>query len=195
MLWAYVKSFKVYLAMSTLFFVVLAKTASVSSVIWLARWSSSNVTSDQVRDMYLRVYGGLGSLEAVSTLVSYFCLAVGSKIASRYLHQTLLENVLHSPMSFFETTPETRIVDRFRRDIRTIDDDFPFTLVQFLRMFCDVLGTIVAISFAVPISLFLILLIDFFYFLFQVKSEINELTLLTEPFSIVTKLQRLTATQ
>ena len=195
MLWAYVKSFKVYLALSTLFFVVLAEAASVSSVIWLARWSSSNVTSDQVRDFYLRIYGGLSFLQAASTLVSCFCLAVGSKTASHYLHQTLLENVLHSPMSFFETTPNNRIVDYFDKDIRAIDHEVSFTLVHFLRMFCAVLGSIVAISFAAPISLFLILFIDFSYFFFQVKSEMNELTLLTEPFSIVTKLQRLTATQ
>lgn len=170
MFWAYAKSVKVYLAFSILFSVVLAEASSVSSGIWLARWSSSNVTSDKERDLYLGVYGGLGFLQAASTLISSLCLAVGSKIASRNLHHTLLENVLHSPMSFFETTPLGRIVNRFSKDISTIDDKVPMTLIMFLRTFCGVLGTIAAISFATPIFLVVILPLGFVYFFIQVKS-------------------------
>ncbi|KAL9964378.1 hypothetical protein ACROYT_G028009 [Oculina patagonica] len=165
--WAYAKSVKVSLAVGIVLFIVVAEIASVASGIWLARWSSANVTSDDERDMYLGVYGGLGFLQALSVLISSLCLAVGSKIASRYLHQSILVNVMHSPMSFFETTPLGRIVNRFSKDISTIDDKVPMSLSSFLRTFCGVLGTIVAISFATPIFLAVILPLGLFYLFIQ----------------------------
>lgn len=118
--------------------------------------------------MYLGVYGALGFAQALSTLISSLCLAVGSKIASRNLHQSVLVNVMHSPMSFFETTPLGRIVNRFSKDISTIDDKVPMSLVTFLRTFFSVLGTIVAISFATPIFLVVIVPLGFFYIFIQV---------------------------
>lgn len=166
--WAYAKSVKVYLALGIITSIVLAQIASVASGIWLARWSSANVTSDGERDMYLGVYGALGFAQALSTLISSLCLAVGSKIASRNLHQSVLVNVMHSPMSFFETTPLGRIVNRFSKDISTIDDKVPMSLVTFLRTFFSVLGTIVAISFATPIFLVVIVPLGFFYIFIQV---------------------------
>ena len=169
--WAYAKSVKVYLAIGIVLFIVLAEIASVASGIWLAQWSSANVTTDDQRDMYLGVYGGLGFLQALCVLISSICLALGSKIASRYLHQSILVNVMHSPMSFFETTPLGRIVNRFSKDISTIDDKVPLSLSSFLRTFCTVLGTIVAISFATPIFLVVIVPLGLFYLFIQVIKE------------------------
>ena len=169
--WAYAKSVKVYLAIGIVLFIVLAEIASVASGIWLAQWSSANVTTDDQRDMYLGVYGGLGFLQALCVLISSICLALGSKIASRYLHQSILVNVMHSPMSFFETTPLGRIVNRFSKDISTIDDKVPMSLSTFLRTFCTVLGTIIAISFATPIFLVVIVPLGLFYLFIQVIKE------------------------
>ncbi|XP_068732556.1 multidrug resistance-associated protein 1-like [Montipora capricornis] len=165
--WAYAKSVKVYLAVAMLLFIVLAEIASVFSGIWLARWSSSNVTSSDERDMYLGGYAGLGVTQAVCVLISSLCLALGSKIASRYLHQSILVNVMHLPMSFFESTPLGRIVNRFSKDISTIDDKVPMSLVSFFRTFCTVLGTVIAISFATPIFLVVIVPLGALYFFIQ----------------------------
>lgn len=166
--WAYAKSVKVYLAVGIVLFIVLAEIASVASGIWLASWSSANVTSDAERDMYLGVYGGLGVTQATCVLISSLCLAVGSKIASRYLHENLFEHVMHSPMSFFETTPLGRIVNRFSKDISTIDDQVPVTLATFIRTLSTVIGTIIAISFATPIFLVVIVPLGIVYVLIQV---------------------------
>ena len=39
----------------------------------------------------------------------------GSMQASRIMHQQLLSNILRVPMSFFDTTPIGRIVNRFAK--------------------------------------------------------------------------------
>lgn len=41
--------------------------------------------------------------------------AQGAMRASRVMHQQLLSNILHVPMSFFDTTPTGRIVNRFAK--------------------------------------------------------------------------------
>ncbi|KAK2566616.1 Multidrug resistance-associated protein 1 [Acropora cervicornis] len=167
--WAYAKSVKVYLAVALVLFIVLAEIASVFSGIWLASWSASNVTSSAERDRYLGGYAGLGVTQAFCVLMSSLCLALGSKIASRHLHKSILVNVMHLPMSFFESTPLGRIVNRFSKDISTIDDKVPMSLASFLRTFCTVVGTIIAISFATPMFLVVIIPLGALYFFIQLK--------------------------
>ncbi len=45
--------------------------------------------------------------------------------ASKHLHHSMLMNILRSPMSFFDTTPIGRILNRFSRDVETVDNVLP----------------------------------------------------------------------
>jgi ABC-type multidrug transport system fused ATPase/permease subunit len=49
------------------------------------------------------------------------------------MHNGMLATVLHSPMSFFDTTPLGRIVNRFSKDTYTIDETIPATTRMFLN--------------------------------------------------------------
>ena len=118
--------------------------------------------------MFLGVYGGLGVSQAFFVLFASIALALGSKIASRQLHQRMLVNIMHSPMSFFETTPQGRIMNRFSKDISGIDDMVPRTLITFIRTFFGVTGAIFTISFATPIFLAVIVPLGALYIFIQV---------------------------
>ena len=76
---------------------------------------------------------------------------------------------MHSPMSFFETTPQGRIMNRFSKDISGIDDVVPQTLMAFLRTFFSVIGAMFTISYATPIFLVVILPLLALYVLVQVR--------------------------
>ena len=76
----------------------------------------------------------LESVRVVSTVTGIMLLAgsvaYGALQASRRLHEALLSNVLKCPMSFFDTTPLGRIINRFSKDVDTMDAE--------LRMFIQV---------------------------------------------------------
>ena len=102
-------------------------------------------------------------------LCASFSLALGAIMASRLIHKRLLVNILRLPMSFFDTTPSGRILNRFSKDIYTIDEIVPRSIFMFLTTFFSVLSTIFVISYATPIFTSVIVPLVIFYMLVQVR--------------------------
>jgi len=94
-------------------------------------------------------------------------LAWCSVKASKALHDNLLESTLRCPMSFFETTPMGRIVNRFSKDIHTIDEMIPNSFKSFISTFMTMIGTIFVISYSTPVFLAVLLPIALTYFFTQ----------------------------
>ena len=106
-------------------------------------------------------------------LFASFALALGGIFASRLIHNRLLVNILRLPMSFFDTTPSGRILNRFSKDIYTIDETIPRSIRSFIMTFFSVLSTIFVISFATPLFMAVILPLIVFYLLIQVRQISN----------------------
>ena len=166
----YAKSLGVLAVVFLLLFLVTQEGMKVGSRIWLAKWSSDNVTDTAQRDMYLGIYGGLGLSQAVFYFIAFFIMALSAMAASRNLHKHMLINIMHSGMEFFETTPLGRIVNRFSKDMLVIDDVIPMSLMEFLETLFNVVGTFSAISFATPIFLSVIAPLGLLYAFVQVSS-------------------------
>lgn len=73
--------------------------------------------------------------------------------ATGYLHDRGLECLFRSPMSFFDTTPVGRIMNRFSSDIDILDDRFPRTFRAFTLLGSLLAGTVIAIVVVTPLSL------------------------------------------
>ncbi|KAG8311148.1 hypothetical protein J6590_048739 [Homalodisca vitripennis] len=72
---------------------------------------------------------------AITRLVSAVTLYLGCLLASSWMHNYMLNNILHSPGSFFDTTPVGRILNRFSKDVDTLDNTLPqniFSLITCL---------------------------------------------------------------
>lgn len=150
---------------------LFAECWSVAARMWLAHWSSrsteANSTSQQPHE--LGIYGGLGLSQAVFVLLACFMQAFGSVMASRSLHNGLLTNILHSPMTFFESNPLGRIINRFSKDMEMVDDLVPRTLITFLRSILELSAVLFIISYVTPLFLSVILPLGILYTFIQVR--------------------------
>jgi ABC-type multidrug transport system fused ATPase/permease subunit len=100
-------------------------------------------------------------------------LAVAGLLASKTLHIKLLRNILRCPMSFFDTTPLGRVLNRFSLDIYIIDKEIPTTLQSFLYRVLSTVGVILVISVATPIFIAVIIPLVVFYCMIQVRRQIK----------------------
>lgn len=55
----------------------------IGSGIWLAYWSSANITTNKERDFYIGIYGGIGIGQGVATCLVFGTVTIGSMLASR----------------------------------------------------------------------------------------------------------------
>ncbi|XP_057699514.1 ATP-binding cassette sub-family C member 10 isoform X2 [Corythoichthys intestinalis] len=105
--------------------------------------------SSEVR-FYLAVYGGLAGANTVFTALRAFLFAYGAICAATAIHDRLLNRVIKATVSFFDTTPLGRILNRFSSDVYSVDDSLPFILNILLANVFSLLGTLAVMSLALP---------------------------------------------
>jgi len=159
---------------------------TVSSVV-LAAWSDSNVPKPEAAadalantnatvtatpinaytGRYLGLYGGLGLGQAVAVIVAAIFLYLSTIRGAVKMHDTMLSNVLRSPMSFFDTTPQGRILNRFGKDVDVLDAQMPMVLRGWITCLLGVVATFGVISYTTPVFLAPITVILIAYYIVQ----------------------------
>ncbi|XP_010145575.1 PREDICTED: canalicular multispecific organic anion transporter 1 [Eurypyga helias] len=144
--------------------------AFVGTNLWLSAWTDDaqhylNQTYPVAqRDLRIGVFGALGVSQALFLLFATILSAHGAMQASRVMHQQLLSNILRVPMSFFDMTPTGRIVNRFAKDIFTIDETIPMSFRSWLSCFMGIISTLLMISLATPFFALVIIPLSIFYY-------------------------------
>uniref|UniRef100_A0A8C3HDZ5 MRP2 protein n=1 Tax=Chrysemys picta bellii TaxID=8478 RepID=A0A8C3HDZ5_CHRPI len=156
---------------SPLFITYVAQYAAfVGSNLWLSDWTDDSLRywnqtyPTSQRDMRIGVFGALGTAQAAFLLAGALLATRGTIRASRMLHQQLLSNILRVPMSFFDTTPTGRIVNRFAKDIFTVDETIPMSFRSWLTCFLGIISTLLMICLATPYFALIIIPLGIFYF-------------------------------
>ena len=165
----YVNSVGLWMSFASLMSFVGYQAFSVASSIWLDLWTTDPeaVTDTSVRDMYLGIYGLFGILQSVGVMVGTVILNIACLNAAVKLHTTMLTNVMRSPMSFFDTTPLGRILNRFSKDIDMVDVTIPAQLRSIMSTLLTVVGTVVVICYTSPIFIVIVIPIGCVFWLVQ----------------------------
>ncbi|KAF9142605.1 hypothetical protein BGX30_002584 [Mortierella sp. GBA39] len=167
---AYFKSASYLYSFLSFFIYILSQSSQIGVNIWLQHWSSRSEASQ--RDgvpLFLGVYAILVLSYMASDISVNLIIFVAAGIrSSRLLHDRLADKVLRLPMSFFDTTPVGRIVNRFSTDIDNLDSELPNNVTDVYYFLSIVLGTIIVISFNLPVFIALIPILLFFYFWIQI---------------------------
>ncbi|KAK3867174.1 hypothetical protein Pcinc_027341 [Petrolisthes cinctipes] len=151
-----------------LLFFIIGQGCQAGSNVWLSLYTaeseqqqqqqqhhqnnSINVTTPNFdRTLFLIGYGGFGTSQAVFFYIGSLLMWVGCLRAGRGLHNSLLHSILRLPMSFFDTNPSGRIMNRFGKEMDALDSILPMFLSGFHSCFSQVFIILVVIIGSTPI--------------------------------------------
>nr|XP_036847848.1 multidrug resistance-associated protein 1 isoform X4 [Manis javanica] len=167
--WDYMKAIGLLLSFLSIFLFLCNHVAALASNYWLSLWTDDPIVNgtQQRTEVRLSVYGALGILQGVTVFGYSMMVSIGGIFASRRLHLDLLHNVLRSPMSFFERTPSGNLVNRFSKELDTVDSMIPQVIKMFIGSLFSVIGACIIILLATPIAAIIIPPLGLIYFLVQ----------------------------
>uniref|UniRef100_A0A3P9HFG9 ATP-binding cassette, sub-family C (CFTR/MRP), member 2 n=1 Tax=Oryzias latipes TaxID=8090 RepID=A0A3P9HFG9_ORYLA len=149
---------------------LLQNIALIGQNLWLSDWTNDAVDyynqtyPNWKRDTRVGVFGALGVAQGFFLFFGTLLLANASVSASRILHSRLLNNLLRAPMVFFDTTPIGRVVNRFAKDIFSLDEAIPYSLRSWFLCLLTVLGTLFVICLAISFFTIVIIPLAVIYF-------------------------------
>lgn len=112
-----------------MFVLLLSQGANLMTTLWLSYWTSDKFGLKN--HTYAGIFGALGIAQSASMFLFAFWLTVAGTTSSKRLSERAMERVLRAPMSFFDTTPIGRIINRFSKDVDVMDN----ILTDSLRMY------------------------------------------------------------
>ncbi|KAF4526522.1 hypothetical protein B566_EDAN005889 [Ephemera danica] len=168
----YLGAVGVSLWVTTLVFSAAQQLSAVLSNVWLAYWSNqqTNTTeplTPEETNFFLGIYGAFGLLQAILVLIPTITLVLAGVRAAIYLHNLMLVHTLRNPISFFDTTPMGRVVNRFAKDVDVVDNTLPVNIRTWLSSFLLVVATLLVISITNYYFICAIIPIGILYFVIQ----------------------------
>jgi ABC-type multidrug transport system fused ATPase/permease subunit len=127
--------YKVYLQSLGVLFPIITLVCALASVIlgvlnllYLAR----STVAESLPENFVLIYTLLGASTALNFAFCFFAIAFGCLVASRALHDAALHGIVSAPLSFFESNPSGRIMNRFSSDIQSLDIGMVDVLVNLI---------------------------------------------------------------
>jgi len=118
---------------------------------WLSYWSEHSGGGEGTsQGKFLAVYAGINLVIVLAMFVRQLYLYLSSLRAAKTLYMRLLKTIIRAPMSFFDTTPLGRILNRFSKDTYTLDQQLSGTVRMYLGTLGSVIGTIFVICTVTP---------------------------------------------
>nr|XP_027794989.1 multidrug resistance-associated protein 9 isoform X1 [Marmota flaviventris] len=157
-----------FLSFFAMFFFLLMIGSSAFSNWWLGLWldkgseitcgSHSNkstceigkILADIGQHMYQWVYAASMVFMLTFGIIKGLTFTKTTLMASSSLHDQVFDKILKSPMSFFDTTPTGRLMNRFSKDMDELDVRLPFHAENFLQQFFMVVFILMILAAVFP---------------------------------------------
>lgn len=157
MIFQYMNNFGNRFFIAGIWFVVsLGQAGNILTNWWIARWSDAS--NKYCRDANSGFYIGVAVLIAAYILiVDVFVSAFyqrGAWIAAKKLHHKLVQGVFRASISWFDLTPIGRIINRFAKDISSIDMRLVMWLQYAIESAVQIVFRIGAVTSIMPVFAF-----------------------------------------
>ena len=127
---------------------IMQGAVALLTYLWLAWWSDN--TYNLSTAVNIGVFAALVGGSAAMSLARARGLTAAMLRASSSLHDSVLEHVLRSPVSFFDSTPVGRILNRFSRDLEVLDTELPVALQACGELFAGALASFALVAAILP---------------------------------------------
>ncbi|XP_026324007.1 multidrug resistance-associated protein 4-like isoform X3 [Hyposmocoma kahamanoa] len=136
------------------FMFILAQVCASTCDYWISRWSQAEDTltgdakndakiwHDQglTRDEFVLIFGVITiATIGVALLRAFFFFSLCMR-SSIKLHDKMFECVSQSPMSFFHINPSGRILNRFSKDMGSVDELLPQAMIDCFQILLNLIG-------------------------------------------------------
>jgi ABC-type multidrug transport system fused ATPase/permease subunit len=148
---------------TAILFVLFFQFFRVLTDYWLVIWTQGQF--GLTREQYIGLYIGIGFMQAITNLTLGLCFANGAITGARKIHETAFARILRAPLSYFDTTPLGRIMNRFAKDQDGVDNAVLDSIRRFVMNFANCLSIFGVILSATPlfsIPMFFILVLYYF---------------------------------
>ncbi|KAF9928278.1 hypothetical protein FBU30_002500 [Linnemannia zychae] len=144
----YIKASGIHLWLITFILFLLQQLANVMGGQWVSWWSENkfNMTITE----YIGIYVGLALAQLLLVFLAAIMMSFTIVKTANAMHDAAFKRVLYSPLAFFDTTPLGRILNRFSRDVDTLDNVLWNTIYEFTITVVTLLGTFILIIVVFP---------------------------------------------
>ncbi|CAE6458080.1 unnamed protein product, partial [Rhizoctonia solani] len=126
-------------------------------------WRLPSANSDPY--FYVCVYAGIVFAAAVMATVNSTVQFTASLRASRHLFNELLRTIVYAPIRYFDVTPAGRILNRFGRDVQTVDSSLSSSLRNCSHWLATFFAGLFTVSVILPPFLIPAAIIAWLYYL------------------------------
>ncbi|XP_077978183.1 ATP-binding cassette sub-family C member 9-like [Glandiceps talaboti] len=158
---AYGKAMKLPLVFLMLVMFLVQGTIHIFTNFWLSQWSEAGMDTenktqeelDDELDYNLRGYAAWSFSYVLIAIIATTCQIIFFIFAAKRLHISLLRNIVHAPMRFFDTTPIGRVLNRLSNDTQIIDQRLWMTINTLMNCTLQSLTALVVNAIVTPIFL------------------------------------------
>lgn len=110
--------------------------------VWLSYWTE-NKWPQYGDGLYIGIFVMFGILTCILFFACFYTLTTIGNNATAKMHIDAVDGILHAPMSFFDTTPLGRIMNRFSKDTDTMDNEISDQTRLFLLTLSQIIGIMI----------------------------------------------------
>ncbi|EEU33400.1 uncharacterized protein NECHADRAFT_73313 [Fusarium vanettenii 77-13-4] len=125
-------------------FLILAQSSNALTSIWVAFWSSNRL--NLAENTYIALYVVIGFLQAILLFSFGASVSVLSGRATRKMVDHATARVVQAPLSFHDTQPRGRILNRLSRDVEVMDNQLPDSVRTFMYSIAIVTSIVVMLG-------------------------------------------------
>jgi len=147
------------------FFLIFSELTKIGNDLWLTFWTDNKFNFSVLK--YVIIYLGWSVLQAIAKALFSIIITYAGINAAKKIHRNAIKRVISAPISFFDTTPLGRIINRFSKDQDSVDNVLTETIQSFISCFAVTISTLIIIIYTTPMFIIPLVPLLFVYYIMQ----------------------------